>query len=224
VSATAEVPVIRGFALHDPLARQVFEEPTLVRELAPVRFVGTFRTTDWLMDQPPIAAALARHLHPPLEKYLVTPRSDGGFDVTDGGSLRGTFWPIARGKNRRLYLCDGDFRSAEHVLQVSGRLLMFLEYRALPARDGEPQMELLSTLYVRLENVLAHGFVKLIAPFLSGVIERRTARLAAATQILSRRVTLDPRGLYAEMLGWPDLPAADLEAYRRAFLADPASH
>ncbi len=207
--------------VEDPVAAAAIDEPTLVRQLPPVRFAGTARATEWLLDRPEIAATLARRLHPPLEPYRVTPRADGRFDVSDHGPLQGTLRLVARKAAYRLYLCEGQFRSAEQFFHFAGRLALYLEYRALPAQAGQPQMEVTPTLYVRLENVLAHGFFKLLGPFLFGVIDRRAANLAAATQILSRRITTDPAGLYEEMHTWPDLRPGELEAYRLAFLPGP---
>jgi hypothetical protein len=209
---------VGGLHIEDPIAAATIDEPTLVRQVPAVRFVGTPRATEWLLDRPGFAATVARHLHPPLERYQVTPTPDGRFNIRDHGPLRGTLRLVAREADRRLYLCEGQFRSAEQFFQVAGRLALYIEFRVLPAQVGPPQMEVTPTIYVRFENVLAHGFFKLLGPFFFGVIDRRVANLAAATQIVSRRIAADPAGLYEEMRTWSDLRPDELEAYRLAFL------
>lgn len=214
---------VKGLAVEDAAVRRAVEEPTLVRELDSVRFVGTTRATEWLLDRPDIAAPLARRLHPPLEPYRVGPLDNGRYPVSDGGSLSGTFRLMANGHDRRLYLCRGRFRFQEQGFHLAGDLVVLLVYRELPAADPEPLMEAAPTLYVRLESGFAHGLVKLLGPFLSGVVDRRVANLAAATQLVSRRVTRDPAGLYAEMIAWEELRPEQREAFRRAFLPVPAA-
>ncbi len=203
--------------VEDPVVASTIDEPTLVRALSPVRFVGTPRATEWLLDRPEIAATLARHVHPSLEPYRVALRADGRFDVSDHGPLRGTLRLVTRKAEQRLYLCEGQFR-AEQIFRARGRMVLYLEYHVLPAQAGQPQMEVTPTLYVRLDNVLVHGVVKLFGPLLSGLIDRRAANLATATQILSRRIATDPAGLYEEMRARSEYRPGDLEAYRLAFL------
>lgn len=207
-----------GFAIDDPATRGVVERYTLARTLQPVRFLGTARSADVLLDRPTLAAALARHLHPPLERYQIAMRDDGSYAVNDLGTLRGSLRLVARGANRRVYFCQGEFRSLAHILQLSGGMVFTLEYH--DSRDGaDPTVEVTPQLYVRLDNVLAHGLLKVISPLLHGVIDRRVANLTLATQAIGERITRDPEGLYREMQTWQDVRPEDLEAYRQAFLA-----
>ena len=209
--------------VEDPVAAATIDEPTLVRQLPPVLFVGTSRATEWLLDRSEITAVMARHLHPPLERYQVIPTAEGRFDVSDHGPFQGTLRLVTRKPDRRLYLCEAQFRPSGLFFQFSGRIAFYLEYRELPAQAGEPQMEIVPKLYARLENVFAHALFKLIGPLFADAIDRRTASLVAAIQVVSRRVILDPAGLYAEMRTWSDLRPEELEAYRLAFLPKPSS-
>ncbi|MFB3816672.1 MAG: hypothetical protein ACE147_03310 [Candidatus Methylomirabilales bacterium] len=223
LAASAGEPLrLAGLAVEDRPTRAVVEHPTLVRALAPVRFASTLQTTEWLLDHPPLAAALARHLHPPLERYHLQALGSGRYDVNDQGALRGTLRLVAAAPARRVYLCEGRFRSLAHILTLNGTMVFTLEYRQL--RDGsQPLMEVTPALYLRLDNVLAHGLVKVLGPLLHGVIDRRVASLTAATLIVGERITRDAAGLYREMAAWPDLQPGDLEAFRTAFLGDHTS-
>jgi hypothetical protein len=193
-----------------------------VRALAPVRFASTLRTTEWLLDHPPLAAALARHLHSPLERYHLRPVGAGRYEVNDERALRGTLRLVAAAPSRRVYVCEGQFRSLAHILTLHGAMVFTLEYRQLG--DGsQPLMEVAPQLFLRLDNLLAHGLLKDLGPLLHGVIDRRVASLTAATLAGGERSTRDAGGLYREMATWPDLQPGDLEAFRTAFLGDRAS-
>jgi hypothetical protein len=200
----------------DAATRKVIEGYTLARQLKPVRFVGTLRITDWTLDRPPLAATLARHLHPPLERYHLTDKGNGVYEVDDLGSLRGSVRLVARGPERRIYFVEGEFRSLAHLLKLTGNMVFALEYREL--RDGnESFVEVDTQLFIRLNNIVAHGILKILAPLIHGVIDRRVEALTAAAQAVSQRLTKDPRGLYREMRTWPDVRPEDLEEFRRAF-------
>jgi hypothetical protein len=210
---------LNGLAIDDPPTADVVERPTLTRRLDPIVFVGTLRTAEWLLDRPDLAATLARNLHPPLERYRVASRDDGSFDVDDRGSLHGHFRLVARGFDRRAYFCQGQIRSLAHLLMLSGRLVFTLEYRER-RQGGVPAVEMIPDLYLRLDNSLAHGILKTIAPLLHAVIDRRVANLTAATRMVGERIARDPEGLFREMQTWRDVRQEDLEAYRRAFLPE----
>lgn len=208
-----------GLAIEDPATREVVERYTLARQLKPVRFIGTLKTTDWVMDRPPFASTLARHLHPPLERYHITDKGNGHYEVDDLGALRGSFRLIARGPERRIYFVEGQFRSLAHLLKLSGSMVFTLEYRER-WEGNESYVEVDPQLFLRLDNIVAHGILKVLAPLLHGIIDRRVGNLTAAAQIVSQRLTKDPKGLYRELRTWSDVRPEELDEYRRAFRTD----
>ena len=208
-----------GLTIDDSATRNVVEGRTLFRDLPPVRFLGTIKLADWLLDRPAFAATMARHLYPPVERYYVTRREDGTYEVNDLGALRGSFHLVAHEGNRRVYFCQGEFRSLAQILKLSGGLVFTLELQEF-AQGSDPYAEVTPQLYVRLDNIVAHGLLKALSPLINGVIDRRVANLATATQTISERLVRDPAGLYREMRSWPDLKSEDLEEYRQTFLAD----
>lgn len=208
-----------GLLIDDPLTRNVVEQYTLTRSVPPVRYHGTVRATEWLLDRPQLAATLARHLYPPLEQYQIAVRDDGSYAVNDHGALRGSLRLVARGPNRRVYVCQGQFRSLAHILHLSGSMVVTLEYHDT-REGGGPAVEVAPTLYVRLDNLLAHGVFTIIAPLVHGAIDRRVAKLTGATRAVGERISRDPDGLYREMRGWPDVRPDDLEAFRTAFVVE----
>ncbi len=205
-----------GFPIDDPATREVVEEYTLARQLKTVRIIGTLKITNWILDRPPFAATLARHLHPPLERYHITETGKAVYAVDDMGDLRGSVRLVARAPERRVYLVEGEFRSLAHLFKLSGSMVFALTYQER-WEGNESYVEIEPQLFVRLDNVLVHGVLKILAPLIHGVIDRRVDSMTVAAQIVSQRLTQDPQGLYREIRTWPDVRPAELEEYRHAF-------
>lgn len=205
-----------GLPVDDAATREVVERYTLARQLKTARFIGTLKNTEWMLDRPPFAATLARHLDPHLERYHITDKGDGTYAVDDMGSLRGSVRLVARAPERRVYFVEGQFRSLAYILKLSGSMVFTLEYRE--RFDGnESYVEVEPQLFLRLDNVVVHGILKVLAPLLHGIIERRVENLTEAAQIVSQRLTKDPQALYQEIRTWPDVRPEDLEEFRQAF-------
>ncbi|MBI3599407.1 MAG: hypothetical protein HY097_02040 [Nitrospinae bacterium] len=207
-----------GLTIDDEAARYVIEHHTLVHKIKTVKYIGSIKTTDWVLDRPPLAATLARHLHPPLENYRISAGSGGNYTVEDLISLKGTIRLVARGANARVYFIEGSFRSKTLKLKLSGNMVFTLEYKE--HREGsESYVEVEPHIYVRFNNVVVHGITKVFNPLLHRIIDRRAATLATAAQVVSERLTKDPHGLYEDMKKWSDIGSEDIEEYRIVFLA-----
>ncbi len=220
VAALAHAAVTLGSVdIADPAAEAVIAAPTVVRALPPVRIPSTLRTIEWLLDHPTIAATLARHLYAELERYHVMQQPDGTFEVNDQKSLRGTFRLLARRGTYRVYFCEGEFRSLSWLMKLTGNMVFTLDYREPDTGMSEISPE----LYVRLNNVVAHGVVKMLGPLLNGIIDRRVASLTKASLAVGERITRDPAGLFREMQAWPDVRKEDLDEFQRTFLPNEKS-
>jgi hypothetical protein len=204
------------FEIEDAAVRRAVEEYTISRALEAVRFVGRREHEEFLLERLPLAAALARHLYPPLEPYNVTEKGPGLYDVDDRGALRGHLRLIAQAPGRRVYFAEGEFRSLAHLLRFNGAMVIALRY-AEETGTGGPGLRNEPHLYLRVEHGLVHGLLKLLSPLIRGIIDRRVAALSAAAEAVSARMTKDPAGLYREMQGWPDVTDAQRADFRRQF-------
>jgi hypothetical protein len=108
VSAEGSDPLLEK--LTDPSAREVVQAATLVRPPLPITIRGSVETYAFLLDRPAFAAAVAKHLHPPLS-YRVVVKGRDIYEVDDGGLLRGELRLLAKAGNRRVYLGNGQARS-----------------------------------------------------------------------------------------------------------------
>jgi hypothetical protein len=215
-ASAAGAATLLDLPIADPAALEAIEHCTVARQLKTVRFAGTLQTVDWLMDRPVLSATLARHLHPPLERYHVTDRGKGVYAVDDEGAVRGSVRLATRAPGRRVYIAGGEFRSLANLLQFSGTMVFAVAYREL--RDGgETYVEIEPQLFLRIDNGLIHGIRGMLAPVLNGIIDRRVTGLTEAARIVSGRLVKDPAALYREMQTWPDVRPDELAEFQRAY-------
>jgi hypothetical protein len=213
----AATPDLVSDAIDDPQIRQIISQPSLHRQIPPIRFAGDRRTYEFLVTHPPLATQLARRMHPPLERYTVTQVGDGVYTVEDRGALRGEARLIAVTGDRRIYRFHGEFRSLANLLHFSGRMVLILRYREV-REGGRTSMESDPDFYLRIDHPFFHVMSKLLSPLISGLIDRRVNMIVDATRKLFDQVQSDPKGLFQQMNTWPEVAPADLEAYRHALV------
>lgn len=217
-SATEPTPALKpGLAIDDPQTLEIIAQPTLRRQIPPIRVVGDRRTYEFLVTRPPLATQLARRLHPPLERYTVTQVGEGVYTVEDRGALRGEARLIAATGDQRIYRFQGEFRSLANLLRFTGRMVLILRYREV-REGGRTSMESDPDFYLRIDHPFFHVMSKLLSPLISGLIDRRVNMIVDATRKLFDQVQSDPKGLLQQMNTWPEMQAADLEAYRHALV------
>jgi len=138
------------------------------------------------------------------------------YEVDDGGLLRGELRLLATAGNRRVYLGNGQARSLAPLIRLTGRMVVLLEFRPGTSRV-DPSVDTTSHIFLRLEGGLMKAMAKALAPLIWRMADRRITTLGDAAGMVATRIASDPRSLYAEMKGWTDLRAEDVEAYRKTF-------
>ena len=216
-SATELKPALQpSLTIDDPQTREIIAQPTLRRQIPPIRFAGDRRTYEFLVTHPPLATQLARRLHQPLERYTVTQVVEGVYTVEDHGALRGEARLIAATGDQRIYRFQGEFRSLANLLRFTGRMVLILRYREV--REGSrTYMDSDPDFYLRIDHPFFHVMTKLLSPLIISLIDRRMNMIVEATSKLFDQAWTDPKGLYQRMATWPEVQRADLEAYRHAF-------
>lgn len=215
--AAQPVPPV-GASLSAPGVKDVIDHPTLVRPPQPVTAAGGRKQAEFLLSRPPFAAALARRLHPALDRYTLRQEGPGLYHIEDRGALRGDLRLLESGDGRQAYLATGEFRSLAHLIRFSGRTVIILDYHEI-SEGGQAAIEARPTLYVKIDNVIVGAVVKVLAPLVRRLMDRRLATLIDAGRAVADRIARDPAGLYRDLEGWPEISPEDREAFRRAFLA-----
>jgi hypothetical protein len=216
IEKEAHEPIrLLDFEIDVPAVRQVLERHTIFRAVDPVRFVGRREHEEFLLDHLPLAVTMARHLYPPLERYDISEQASHVYDVNDRGAIHGHLRGVAAASGRRVYLVEGEFRSRTYLVHFTGAMVITLRYTEEQETGGGPILRNEPHLYVRIDNILMHGLLKLFSPLIHRIIDRRVGTLAAAAEVVSTRMTNDPGGLYREMKGWTDITDQQRTEFRR---------
>lgn len=210
-------PSLAGLAIDDQETREIVAQPTLRRRIPRIRFAGDRRTYEFLVSHPPLATQLARHLHPPLERYTVTQVGEGLYTIEDLGALRGEARLVRVTGSQRVYWFKGEFRSLANLLRFTGRMVLVLDSREVN-EGGRTYVESDPDFYLRIDHLFFGFLAKLLAPLINFLLDRRVGMIAEATSKVFQQVVEDPEGLYREMATWKEMRLEDLEAYRQAFI------
>jgi hypothetical protein len=212
---THEPVRLLDFEIDAPAVRQVLERHAISRAIEPIRFVGKREHEEFLLDHLRLAVAMARHLHPPLERYNLSEMAPHIYEVSDRDAIHGRLHRIAAAAGRRVYLVEGEFQSRVYFVHFTGAMVITLRYAEEQGTGEGPVLRNEPHLYVRIDNVLMHGLLKLFSPLIHKIIDGRVGTLAAAAEVVSTRMTNDPDGLYREMKGWDDITERERAVFRR---------
>ncbi len=221
VPTEAEAAPEGGLVVDDREIREIITQPTLRRQIPPIRFAGNRRTYEFLVVHPPLATQLARRLYPPLERYTVTQVREGVYTVEDRGALRGEARLIAATSDQRIYRFQGEFRSLAHLIRFTGRMVLIVRYREV-REGGRSFMDSDPDFYLKVDHPFFQVMTKLVSPLIAFIIDRRVKMIVEATRTLFDRVQTDAKGLYRQMKTWPEIQPADLEVFRQGFLGKEA--
>lgn len=199
--------------IGDPAVRRVVAKCTVSQSIGPLRFPGRAKHAEFLVDRPPLAAAMGRRLEPRLEAYEIVQTEPGLYGVRIPGQLHGTTRLVGRGPGRRVYLAKGTFRSRRLRLRLQGSAVMTLSFWE-EKEEGGPVLVSESRVYVRIDNFFWRGVARLFSRALRGIVEEKVANLLAAARTVNGRLLSDPAGVYREAQAWPELSDAQREDLR----------
>ena len=189
--------------------RNIAEDYTVFRQVAPAPFEGTQEQYDFLMDHLHITAAVIRAFH--LGAQVVEPLGPGRVKGNDGDGLTGDLTLVYRDLRKRVFFGRGRF---------DGFLFFNLAGRAVIVADQVPEgpgrRSLHIALYVKLDNRFLAVTTHLFSPLFGGSLERRITQFLIATATASRFIREDPQGVLKKVEA--ALRPEEREAYLRLFL------
>lgn len=174
----------------------------------------------YLLDHPPIAAALINRLD--LGPYKSEGRRPGLFWGDDGEGTSGILELVYQDRTNRIYYVEGTHESAILPL-VTGKAVVFV--RMNPVQDGQGKDAVDTTLvaYTKLDSRLLAGLVSLIRPLVGSTVERKLTRGVQVVTRLGEAMRQHPDRVLFEATDPPALPDEDVIILRQALQALPHS-
>lgn len=180
---------------------------TTASTVGPIRAALSESMYQYLLDRPPLAAALINRLD--LAPYKSEERGLGRFWGDDGDGTEGIVQLVYQDRTSRIYYLEGshDSRLLPHI---TGKAVVFL--RMNPVKDTNKMESMDSTMisYTKLDNRILSGLVSLLRPLIGGTVARELRKGVETVNRLGQVMRQHPDRVLFEAMDPPALPDEDV--------------
>lgn len=195
----------------DPLwtckLQSVIGNYTTANKVGPMRAALSESMYEYLLDRPPLAAALINRLD--LALYKAEFRGHGRYWGNDGEGTEGIIDLVYRDRDSRIYFVEGTHES-RLLPNMSGQAVLFLRMRVLHESAGVEAMESTMVSYVRLNNRIVAGLLSLLRPLIGGTVTRKLAKGVEVVNRLGREMRDHPERVLFEANDPPSFAVEDI--------------
>ena len=161
----------------------------------------------YLLDRPPVAAALINRLD--LADYKSEERGPGRWWGSDGEGTEGIVQLVYQDRTTRVYYLEGTHHS-RLLPNVSGKAVIFLRMRPVKDERGSDAMESTMVAYTMLDNRVLSGFVSLLRPLVDATVMRKLSKGVETVNRLGLEMGQQPDRVLFEATDPPPLPQQDV--------------
>jgi hypothetical protein len=176
----------------------------------------------YLLDRPPVAAALINRLD--LADYKSEERGPGRWWGSDGEGTEGMVQLVYQDRTTRVYYLEGRHHS-RLLPNVSGKAVIFLRMRPVMDERRFDAMESTMVAYTMLDNRVLSGFVSLLRPLVDATVMRKLSKGVAMVNRLGVEIRQRPDRVLFEATDPPSLPEQDVafltQALSRRHISSP---
>jgi hypothetical protein len=214
VVAVAGPPVELPTRLPEPARARV--EPVTVNPSLAVKvdgepFVARRAVFEFLLDHPEFATHVTRALK--FARYRIW-RTASGLGIDDGWGTVGTFELIHAAEGLRLMYARGVYH--HRILpDINGQAVVVIDYGTQPAPQGRSLISAAVSGFVKLDSRILAAASKMATSVATAKGEKEARRLVRLFAKTTRAIDADPAGVFEQVRRQPDVPAADLEEFRR---------
>ncbi|OGW47382.1 MAG: hypothetical protein A2V62_01410 [Nitrospirae bacterium RBG_19FT_COMBO_58_9] len=174
----------------------------------------------YLLDHPPLAAALINRLDLGLHKSQE--RGPRRFWGDDGEGTSGILELVYQDRTNRIYYVEGTHESIL-LPQVTGKAVVFV--RMNPVKDGQGNDAVDTTLvaYTKLDSRILAGLVSLIRPLVGSIVARKLTQGTHVVTRLGQEMRQHPDRVLFEATDPPALPDDEVAFLQHALNVWPHS-
>ncbi|MBI3356987.1 MAG: hypothetical protein HY038_09505 [Nitrospirae bacterium] len=176
---------------------------TTANAVGPIRAALSESMYEYLLDRPPLAAALINRLD--LGLYKSEARGQGRFWGNDGEGTEGIVQLVYKDGTSRIYYLEGshDSRLLPHI---TGKAVVFLKMNAVREADGIGAMDSTMIAYTRLDNRILSGLVSLLRPLIGGTVTGKLQKGVETVNRLGQVMRRHPERVLFEAMDPPAFP------------------
>jgi hypothetical protein len=189
---------------------------TTANKVGPIRAGLSESLYRYLLDRPPLAAALITRLD--LGLYKSEARGPGRFWGHDGEGTEGIVQLVYEDRASRIYYLEGshDSRLLPHI---TGKAVVFLRMNPVKDANGAESMDSTMVSYTKLDNRILSGLISLLHPLVRGTVTRKLGKGVETVNRLSQVMRQHPDRVLFEAMDPPALPADDVAFLKEAMAA-----
>jgi hypothetical protein len=191
--------------------RVVTDSPSLAVKVDAEPFVARREVFEYLLDHPEFATHVTRALK--LARYRIW-KTPAGLGIDDGWGTIGTFELVHAAEGLRLMYARGVYQQ-KILPDIHGQAVVVIDYGAQPAANGRSQIDAAVSGFVKLDSRILTLASKLATSVATAKGEKEARRLVQLFAKTTRAIDADPAGVFDKVRQRPDVPAQELEDFRR---------
>jgi len=201
--------------------KPIIENYTTANKVGPLRTAMAESMYFYLLDRPPVAAALINRLD--LAPYKAESRGADRWWGNDGEGTEGIVQLVYHDHTSRVYYLEGTHHS-RLLPNLRGKAVVFLRMRAIKEPNGAESMDSTMVSYTRLDNRVLSGLVSLLRPLIGGTVSRKLAKGVEVVNRLGMEMRQHPERVLFEATDPPSLPAEDVMFLKEALGSPQNAH
>src|SRR5215831_12135077 len=186
--------------------QSIVDNYTTVNTVGPIRAALSESMYQYLLDRPPLAAALIKRLD--LGLYQAERRGPGYWG-NDGEGTEGIVELVYQDRMSRIYYLVGSHHG-RLLPNITGKAVVFLRMNPVKETSGAEVMDSTMVSYTKLDNRILSGLMSLLHPLISGIIARKLAKGVEVVNRLGLEMRERPERVLFAATDPPSLSAEDV--------------
>jgi hypothetical protein len=192
--------------------QEVAEGASVSAQAAGEPFLARSDVFEFLLDHPEFATHITRALK--LARYRIWRGPEGGLWLDDGWGVVGQFSVVYASSGTRVVFAHGQYQSGL-LPSIRGQAVVVIEYVFAPGADRRSLISPAVKGFVRLDSKIIALAGMLASSVATAKAEKEAKRFVKLFARASRAIEDNPAHVHEAVRQRPDVPAADLEEFRR---------
>jgi len=193
--------------------QSIIGDYTTVNQVGPIQVQLPEPVYRYLLDRPPMAAALINRLD--LSLYKSEMRGPGRFWCNDGEGTEGIVELVYQDSTNRIYYVEGSHTSTL-LPDITAKAVVFLKMNPVQDQEGNDRVETTLAAYAKLDNRVLARLISLIRPLVGSTVARKLTKGVTVVNRLGQEMRQHPNRVLFEATDSPSLPDDEVAFLKQA--------